>query len=150
MKNILDPQVKQEILIRIDKFAPHNERKWGKMNHSQALRHMTMAFQIPMNELSPTRGYKKLPPKWLMKFFLINTKPPKSRAETFAEINMVKLGINPGDFEVERKALKTYVEKFSKADKLIPENLYGGKFNRGDWGKLMYNHTDHHLRQFGA
>jgi AraC-like DNA-binding protein len=25
-----------------------------------------------------------------------------------------------------------------------------GNFSKDDWGKLNYNHTDHHLRQFGV
>jgi hypothetical protein len=150
MKNILEKDVKHEMLQRIDKLTPKHERKWGTMNHAQALRHMAMAFQVPLSELHPKRVINMKLPKPLMKFLLLNMKPPKSRAQTFAEINMVKLGINPPDFEGEKRNLKNYVERFSNTDKYIPENLYGGKFTRDDWGKLMYNHTDHHLRQFGV
>ena len=77
-------------------------------------------------------------------------KPPKGKAKTFPEIDMVGNGITPEDFEEERRNLKNYVDKFDKADSLLAENAYGGKFSRDDWGLLMYNHTDHHLRQFGA
>ncbi len=150
MKNLFNEADKQEILRRIDTLTPQSKALWGKMNVNQGLRHMTMAFDIPTGKLDPTP--LKLPPmpKWLFKFFLLNTKPPKERAETFKEINMVANNINPVEFEIEKNNLKNAVEKFSLSTSLIPENKIAGKFSRDDWGKLNYNHSDHHLRQFGA
>jgi hypothetical protein len=148
MKNIFDPKAKQEIIARIDKMTPQTKAVWGKMNSTQSLRHMAMAFQIPLDEIRPTVKNVKIP-KWLMRFFLLNMKPPKNRAETFPEMNIIKNNITVSDFETEKRNLKNYVDKFDKAGSLIPENAMAGKFTRNDWGKLLYNHTDHHLRQFG-
>jgi hypothetical protein len=89
-------------------------------------------------------------PKWLLKYFLINVKPPKGKAETFREMNMVANNINPAEFEAERVMLKKKITEFSSVTSLLPENKLAGKFSRDDWGKLNYNHTDHHLRQFGV
>ena len=118
------------------------------MNVNQGLRHMAMAFQIPTGELQTTPVNPPKTPKWLLKFFLLNMKPPKNRAETFKEINMVRTNTNPTDFNTEKTNLKNMIEKFVAANNLIPENQLVGKFSRDDWGKLNYNHTDHHLRQF--
>lgn len=150
MKNLFEPSVKQEILSRIDKLSPDSKAQWGKMNVNQAMRHMSMAFDIAAGRLDPTPVNAPKMPKWLMKFFLLNVKPPKEKAETFAEMNTVKLGIDPSDFEVEKNHLKQTVEDFCNCNSLISENKLAGKFNKKDWGKLNYNHTDHHLRQFGA
>jgi hypothetical protein len=150
MKNLFDPKVKEGILSRIDKLEPGSKALWGKMNVNQALRHMSMAFDIATGKLDPTLSKVPPMPKWLMKFFLLNVKPPKERAETFKEMNTVSNGINPENFELERQNLKKAVEDFSNTTSLIPENKLAGKFARTDWGKLNYNHTDHHLRQFGA
>lgn len=150
MKNLFDPAVKKELLARIDKLTPNSKALWGKMNVTQNLRHMSMAFDIATGKLNPTLA--KIPPipKWLLKFFLLNAKPPKEKAETFVEMNTVANGINPTDFEAESKNLKQAIEGFYNATSLIPENKLAGKFKRADWGKLNYNHTDHHLRQFGV
>ena len=150
MKNLFDPKVKAEILSRVDKLAPDSKSNWGKMNVNQSLRHMTMAFDIAKGKLNPTPSKVPPMPKWLLKFFLLNVKPPKERAETFKEMNTVANGINPSDFETERKNLKIAIEDFFISTSLISENKIAGKFNRNDWGKLNYNHTDHHLRQFGV
>ncbi len=120
------------------------------MNANQALRHMAMAFDIATGKLNPTLAKVPPIPKWLLKFFLLNVKPPKEKAETFKEMNTVEKGINPDDFETERANLKKAVEAFYTSTSLIPENKFAGKFSKDDWGKLNYNHTDHHLRQFGV
>ena len=54
------------------------------------------------------------------------------------------------DFEEERKNLKNAIEYFLNCNSLIAENKLAGKFTKDDWGKLNYNHIDHHLRQFGV
>ena len=65
-------------------------------------------------------------------------------------MNTVTNGINPTDFEAERNNLKKSINEFFNSTSLIQENKLAGKFNKDDWGKLNYNHTDHHLRQFGV
>lgn len=150
MKNLFDQSVRQDILNRIDKLQPESKALWGKMNVNQSLRHMTMAFDISSGVLDPTPSKMPPMPKWLLKFFLLNVKPPKEKADTFKEMNMVDNDITPAVFEEEKKNLKDAVVKFSKSDSLIPENKLVGKFSKDDWGKLNYNHTDHHLRQFGV
>ena len=150
MKNLLHDTTKQEVISRIDKLTPAAKAQWGKMNVNQGLRHMTVAFDIPTGKLDPTVSKAPPMPKWLMKFFLLNMKPPKGGAETFNEMKMVENHIDPEVFEAEKKSLKDAIERFSKTDKFIPENKLAGKFSKDDWGKLNYNHTDHHLRQFGA
>ena len=150
MKNLLQPAAQQELLARIDKLTPQTKAVWGKMNVNQGLRHMTVAFEIPIGELNPTPAKVPPMPKWLMKLFLLEMKPPKERAETFEEMNMVKRNINPADFEAEKTNLKKMINRFAATTTFIPENKLGGKFKRDDWGKLCYNHTDHHLRQFGV
>ena len=150
MKNLFDEGVKKEILARIDSLQPDTKALWGKMNVNQVLRHMALAFDIPPGTLDPTVDKAPPMPKWLLKFFLLNMKPPKAQAETFKEMNMVSNNINPASFEEEKQKLKEAVERFYKTTSFIPVNKLAGKFSKNDWGKLNYNHTDHHLRQFGA
>ena len=150
MKNLFQPDATTEILKRIDSLTPQSKAMWGKMKVMQGMRHISMAFMIPTGELNPTISRVPPMPKWLMKFFLLNMKPPKGGAETFVEINMVANNINPTDFEAEKMNLKNKLHAFINAASLLPENKLGGKFTKSDWGKLNYNNTDHHLRQFGV
>jgi hypothetical protein len=68
----------------------------------------------------------------------------------FKELDVANNNINPVDFEIEKNNLIQAIEKFSIADFLIPVHKAAGKFSKGDWGRLAYNHTNHHLRQFGV
>ncbi len=150
MNNLFNPKVKEEILSRIDKLTPDTKAVWGKMNVNQGIWHMAKAFEIATGKLNATPTKVPSIPKWLLKFFLLNMRPPKGRAETFEEMNTVSKGINPDDFEAERNKLKAAVEEFYNSNSLLPENKIAGKFSKDDWGRLNYNHTDHHLRQFGV
>jgi hypothetical protein len=149
-KNMFQPEAKAEILARIDSLTPDAKNKWGKMNVRQGLRHMSFAFANAIGDHPVTVPKGGTIKKKLMKFFLLNIPVPKGKAETFPEFNTVNLGIDPPNFEAERTNLKTQIEKFVNATKLIPESAGGGPFSREDWGRLMYTHTDHHLREFGA
>jgi hypothetical protein len=150
MKNLLHESVKKEILARIDTLTPQSKAQWGKMNVNQSLRHMTLAFDITSGVLNPTISRVPNMPKWLFRFFLLNVKPPKEKAETYKEMNMVANNINPEVFETEKNNLKTAVERFTPSSSFVPENKLVGKFSKDEWGKLNYNHMDHHLRQFGS
>ena len=150
MKNLFDEATKAEILKRIDQLGPEAKAQWGKMNVNQSLRHMAMALEIPTGAIDPTPAAPVTMPKWLLKFFLLNMAPPKAKVETFLEINTVTRKIIPPDFEAEKKNLKLQIEKFITAKTLAPENKLVGKFSKDHWGKLQFNHIDHHLRQFGA
>src|SRR4051812_13049055 len=132
MKNLFDLKAREEILSRISKLTPGTKAKWGKMNVNQGLWHMTIAFDISNGKLDPTPVNVPPMPKWLLKFFLLNMKPPKERAETFKEINAVANGINPNDFDTARNNLKKAVETFPTAF-LIEENKLAGKFSKDDW-----------------
>jgi hypothetical protein len=150
MKNLFNPIVKEEILSRINKLSPVSKALWGKMNVNQNLRHLAMSLDIPTGKLDPTPDKVPPLPKWLFKMFLLNVKPPKEKAETFLEINTVANNIDPADFDAERTNLLKALEDLLVCKSLIGENKLAGKFTRDDWGKLNYNHIDHHLRQFGV
>ena len=149
-KNLLQPEVKEEIVSRINKLSPQTKHEWGKMNVNQMLYHTAAGLQIAYGEIKTSpRG------NWLMKqvmrhFILRTDMPtPKEKAETFPEINTVSLGINPTDFEGERKKLLELVKTFP-AKELHPTSSLLGKMSKENWARLNYTHLDHHLKQFGV
>jgi hypothetical protein len=148
-KNILNPADKESLLLRIDKLTPTTQRLWGKMNVNQGLHHMMLGFKIPLGELTePSKGGKIQ--QRLFKWMLLSVPAPKGKAETFPSMNTVNLGIDPVNFEKERTQLRSYIEKFVNTPSYVPNNPRGGPFTRENWGRLMYNHTDHHLKEFGV
>ena len=63
IKNLFDPAVKQEIIVRINKLTPKTLHQWGKMNVSQMLAHV----QVPMGVALGTNTVKG---NWLMRRIL--------------------------------------------------------------------------------
>ncbi|HYV94756.1 MAG TPA: DUF1569 domain-containing protein [Chitinophagales bacterium] len=149
MKSLRDKPTRDELVARVDKLTPETKALWGKMNATQVLRHMTMGVLTATGD-TKIAPVKSPMPKFLMKIFLLNIKPPKAKAETFKEMNMVANGIMPTDFEAERANLKAAIDKVFQAQNFLPETPMSIKMRSTDWGKLGYNHTDHHLRQFGV
>ncbi len=149
-KNLLQPEVKEEIISRINKLNPQTQSEWGKMNVNQMLYHTAAGMKIAYGEIKTARKGKWLS-KQMMRFFILKTDfpTPKEKAETFAEINTVTLNINPADFNAERNTLIDLVKKFP-AKELYPTSSLLGKMSRDNWARLHYTHLDHHLKQFGV
>ena len=149
-KNLLQHEVKDELVSRINKLSPQAERQWGKMNVNQMLRHGHDGLLIAYGDIktSAKGGWAK---QKLMRFFVFNTDmpTPKGKAETFPEINMVERGIDPPDFEKEKQALANAIKSFP-AKTLHPESSLLGKMTKANWARLNYSHLDHHLKQFGV
>ncbi len=149
-KNLLQPEVKEEILSRINKLTPQTRNEWGKMNVNQMLYHSAAGFKIAYGEI-PTAARGNWAKKQLMRFFILKTDmpTPKEKAETFPEINTVTLGINPADFTAEQSKLVDMVKNFPSKS-LLPESGLLGKMSKENWARLHYTHLDHHLKQFGV
>ncbi len=149
-KNLLQQETKEEIISRVNKLTPQTQHEWGKMNVNQMLYHTAAGLQIAYGEIKTApRGNWMM--KQLMRYIILKTDipTPKEKAETFPEINTVSLGINPPDFEAERKKLAELVRTFP-AKELHPTSSLLGKMTKENWARLQYTHLDHHLKQFGV
>jgi len=151
-KNLLQPETRAEILVRIDKLTPQTKSQWGKMNVNQMLRHTTFGLLNAMDEMPVSQGKSGGFKKAMMRFVIMKTDmpTPKGKADTFKEFNTVELGINPADFHAERESLKMALNRFPNAKKYGNESPLIGKMSKEDWARLNYGHIDHHLKQFGA
>lgn len=148
-KNYLDPAVQQELRTRIDSLTTESFPRWGKMNVKQGLRHMGMAFKMAIGEVSePFAAPALLRPIW--KFGLLNMTPLKGKIQTFPSFDMVARKIDPEELEAEKADLKAAMDRYLATGSYVEYHPLGGRFNNENWGRVMYVHTDHHLRQFGA
>jgi hypothetical protein len=149
-KNLLQAEVKEEIISRINKLSPQTQRQWGKMDVNQMLYHTAAGLKIAYGDIKTARKGNWLS-KQMMRFFILKTDfpTPKEKAETFPEINTVTLGINPADFNAEKSTLIDLVKNFPVKE-LHPTSGLLGKMSKQNWARLHYTHLDHHLKQFGV
>jgi hypothetical protein len=149
MKSIFDITTRKEILNRIDSLNQGSKPAWGKMNVAQMLAHCKQAFKVPLSEKKLPRIFigRILGP--LFKSKLYNESPWKQNLPTSPDFKIT----NERNFEEEKEALMALVNKFYAAGPMgitkYPHPMFG-TFTPEQWGKSMFKHLDHHLRQFGV
>ena len=147
VKNLFDPAVKQDIVIRINKLSPDSKGLWGKMNIGQMLAHV----QVPIGIAEGTHNVKRtlfgriVGP--LAKSMIYNNKPFKRSLPT--DPSFVMLG-NEKDFEIEKQNLLEMVNNFSETTIVNEVHPFFGKMTKEQWSIGTWKHLDHHLQQFGV
>ena len=149
VKNLFEPAVYTEITERVNRLSPESQRQWGKMTVSQMLAHCKEAFKVPLSEKRLPKLYPFALIGWLVKNKLYNDTPWKQGLPTAPNF-IIK---DERDFESEKKQLLELIKKFNEDGPakvgLHPHAVFG-KFTSEQWGKSMWKHLDHHLKQFGA
>lgn len=149
IKNLFDKEAYDEVLLRLNKLSPDSQRMWGKMNVAQMLAHCKEAFKVPLSK----KPLPKMLPLGLIgplfKKKLYSNKPWSHGLPTAPNF-IIK---DERDFEKEKSELLELIHIFYSSGPtgagLYPHPVFG-KFSSEQWGKAMWKHLDHHLRQFGA
>lgn len=149
MNNIFNHLHMEEILNRIDKLIPTSQPQWGTMNVAQMLAHCSLFQDIAMGNSSPPRGLLGILIGRFAKPMFYNDKQLARNMSTIPTI----LIADKKDFEIEKEKLKQKIITFQNNG---PEKCtkhphpFFGKLTSEQWGKGIYKHLDHHLKQFGT
>lgn len=149
MKNLFDKDIYAEITNRMNALTSNSQRQWGKMNPAQMLAHCKEAFKVPLSDKKMPRMLLGLLIGWMVKPKLYNESPWKQNLPTAPNF-IIK---DERDFEKEKQELIGMINQFYHGG---PENVgrfphpMFGTFTKEQWGKSMYKHLDHHLKQFGV
>jgi hypothetical protein len=149
MKSIFEPEAKNEILERIEKLHPASTRLWGKMTVPQMLAHCANGLGLATGKIKPPRQFIGKLIGWLFKSSYSNERRFPKNVKTIKGGDVA----DEKDFETEKKRLIIAINEMHSGGKEIctdhPHPIMG-KFTPEEWGKGMYKHLDHHLRQFGV
>lgn len=149
MKNIYNHIHTVEILNRIDKLSPDSQPQWGQMDVAQMLAHCSSFQDIAMGNSFPPRGWLGIVIGRFVKPVFYNDKPLARNMSTIPTI----LIADERNFEQERDMLKQNIATFQSNG---PESCsthphpFFGRLTAEQWGKGIYKHLDHHLKQFGV
>ena len=152
MKNLFKEEDHTTIFRRINQLTKDHQAHWGKMNVTQMLCHCADQLRLAMGfiEVKPKTNFFK---RTFLKRFALWFRVPKNRAETLDEINQVKGNGTPSvSFVDDRVNLVKLMNLFLEQPEdyeWTPHPTFG-KLSRKEWGRLAYQHLDHHLRQFGV
>jgi hypothetical protein len=138
------------ILHRIDNLTSDSAPKWGKMNVSQMLAHLCVAYDLAYGKTVPKYNpFMKLIMRTVIKNMVTNEKTYKPNGPT-AHVFVVN---DERVFEQEKTRLIDSINRtlFHGASYFDgKENISFGKMSAIAWNNMFYKHLDHHLRQFGV
>lgn len=141
----------KDLIARVNRLTAGSQRKWGKMNVMQMLAHCTAAVKIAFAEEAPVKTMSE-PIAAFARWMFIDLLPfPKGGVPTAEELDATKKLVVTDDFKYEKQSLIEQIERLTNTadDYYFKPHPVFGRMNRKKWGKLIYKHVDHHLRQFG-
>jgi Protein of unknown function (DUF1569) len=151
MKNLFEQERVQELKRRLDSLTLTSPRHWGKMNAAQAVAHCAIAFDIASGDRgTPNAGLGLKIIGRLIKPLVFRDDAPIRRNVTTAKELVVA---DDRDLAHERERLRIAIDRFASAGPAgctTHPHFVFGQLTPMQWAILMYKHTDHHLRQFGA
>ena len=136
------------LLNRVDTITSTSERKWGTMNVDEMLLHLRMQIELALGIQVPEKrpsSYLSLPFfRWIALYGLAW---PKG-SPTAPEMDIRKRAITTSGFDGEKQLLLQRLYEIQQHQSFQPHPLFG-KMSKNLWGRLIWKHIDHHLRQFG-
>ncbi len=149
MNNLFSAADRKAILDRLDRLPAAARRIWGKMDAAQMLAHCSAALEVATGDAPRSQ---MLLGRLLAPFFkgkILGETPFSKDSPT--DPGFIVTG--PRDFAKEKARLTALVNRFcdegsAAADGRIHSFL--GRLSGDEWGRMMWKHLDHHLRQFGA
>lgn len=150
MKTIFDKDARAKLIGRIEKITPENKAEWGKMNLYQMLNHNTYWNGWILGTDNHT--YKQA---FIGKIFgriglnkMIKDEKPFDKNIPTSE--QFKPKVLHGDLGLEKSKWISLINEYEHYDNPSFIHDFFGRMTKEQIGILVYKHTDHHLRQFGA
>jgi len=152
MKTVLNPSNLSRLKTRIESVEPDSTRLWGKMTAHQMLVHVSDQVRMSEGEI-PTRFRGNFFSKTLLKKLVLFGMPtPKGKVDTVNELKQDAGGTKRTEFETDKQMLLELLDRFESRFKQGQKRLHPafGEMNKKEWARLVYIHTDYHLRQFSC
>ena len=149
MQSLFDVSTYNEMVKRVNALSPSHIPRWGKMNPAQMLAHCRESFRVPLSDKKMPRMFLGILIGGFIKSALYSEKPWKKNLPTSPQL-MIK---DDRDFNEEKEKLLEAIDRFHlRGPAYISKHPHPffGSFTPEQWGKSMFKHLDHHLRQFGV
>lgn len=150
IRNLFDKKGLQETIDRINQLTPSTTPAWGKMNVSQMLAHINVAYEMTYEDIHKKPGaFARFMLKLIVKKPVVNEAPYPKNGRTAPQFIIS----DERDFEKEKGRLIAYMTKtqelgMSHFDQ--KESHSFGPLTVTEWNNMFSKHIDHHLTQFGV
>jgi hypothetical protein len=148
MQNLFNESDRQLLLQRLQQLSITSHRQWGVLSVEEMVWHLRMQLEFALGKQKRElvlNSYLRFPPlRWLALYLV----PWPKGSATAPQMNVKKVNPTVGGLDQEREALLRCLDEVLAAPSLNPHPLFG-IMNKPLWGRLIWKHIDHHLRQFG-
>lgn len=138
-----------EIIDRLKRLQATAERKWGTMTAAQMLRHCRSQIEFilapPPDMKVLNTPFRFAPVRWLALYIV----PWPKNSQTAPEMDVNKKLTDVQDFEQEKRLMLEGLNQLYHSPHVEAVHPLFGKMGKSQWGRVVWKHLDHHLRQFG-
>lgn len=148
--NIFNAKDYELIVKRIISLKESSERQWGTMSLPEMLEHCNIQLKLALFEIKGTNNEGSFILRTSIGRYVGLYGPRWQKGSiTPSQMNVKKQTLSISNYDVERTQLLNYITTVLTKDNFQEHPIFG-KLNKKDWGRLIWKHLDHHLRQFGA
>jgi Protein of unknown function (DUF1569) len=150
MKTIFDNPTRDELIDRIKTVTENSVAEWGKMTVYQMLRHCTIWDEWILGLNKPIYKQEflgRIFGKMALRKMIKNESPLDKNIPTSKQFKPLE---QTGDIEAEKAKWISLLHHYANYNNPNFIHDFFGKMTEEQIGCLVYKHTDHHLRQFGA
>jgi len=151
MKNILNKNVADSIIERVNNLSTADKPQWGKMNVDEMLCHIsdTLRMAAGIKKSNFTGSFLSTGPiKWLV---MAGMPTPKGKVNTVKEMKQGEGGTPPTGLANDKtlfvQLINNFPEPFTKTKTFCHPAF--GDLTKKEWARLAYLHLNYHLMQFG-
>lgn len=149
MMSLFHPADCESLRRRFAELRADGPRHWGKMDAAQMLAHCARGLEEAMSDRPAGQMFLGRLMAPLLRPMVLGRKPFRRNAPTSPRFVVA----DARDFDAELRRLAhlidRYVQRGPDAAARVP-HVFFGRLDGDQWGRLMYKHLDHHLRQFGV
>jgi hypothetical protein len=148
--NIFNQEDYTQILSRIHLLNADAQKHWGKMSLPQMLEHCSIQLKMALGMLpdSSKTGpaiFRTVFGRWMGLYAF----PWPKGSATPPVMNMQTNDVTVRDFNFEKQQLIDLLQQVQQKESYHAHAFFGA-INKKDWGRLIWKHLDHHLKQFGV
>lgn len=148
MRSVLSEKDREALGRRIASLTPASSARWGRMTVDRMLAHLSQSARMALGELPVKARGKRAFQVFPLKHLILHVLPFPKGAPTAPEL----LAAPPASVEDGKQALLELLARLGSGPRegSGPTHPLFGPLSWPEWGALVYKHSDHHLRQFGA
>jgi hypothetical protein len=147
MPSLRDETVRNKLIQRLQGLTPATKPKWGRLDASRMLCHLSDALAMSLAEVSVEPMNHKAFHYFPLKHLILYVLPFPKSAPTAREL----LSTAPQDFDTDRRRVVELIDRLAASPNAKgPEHPFFGPLANDEWNALQWKHIDHHLKQFGC